>query len=311
MGMWKEVKEALFNWFFLILFTFISFMIILGLTTEIPKLFEGNEEKIVEETFTSKGLYFGLQYYAHLSDGEVHRILKRDFLSLEKGDTFKMFFNQSSFKDVFLFMTILMLMLCGFLALVYLFASNIFGQMRWFKWIDGKKEQLKEAISLPFKKKKKVLDMFKRVIMIVLILSLSLMLLIVAKNAVYKVMPLGKTNVVAEVIDHEKDRAISPRHVIYTYTLTYKYADKDGKTYKTKKNVSSATYNMYKNSKLIPIMYRNNLPYDTFIDNRTIGEYFSPFLNIVPVLFFVVGYLVYFLIQRYLKIWGIPFIRPR
>lgn len=37
-------------------------MTILGLAIEMPKLFEETEEKIVEETFTSKGLYFGLQY---------------------------------------------------------------------------------------------------------------------------------------------------------------------------------------------------------------------------------------------------------
>lgn len=38
-----------------------------------------------------------------------------------------------------------MLMLCGCFALSYLFASNIFGQMKWFKWIDGKREQLKRT----------------------------------------------------------------------------------------------------------------------------------------------------------------------
>lgn len=68
---------------------------------------------------------------------------------------------------------------------------------------------------------------------------------------------------------------------------------------------------MYKDRELIPIVYRNNLPYDTFIDNRSIGEFISLLFNIPTFIIALVGYLVYFLIKRYLAVWGMPFMRTR
>lgn len=309
--MWKRVKAALFNWFFLLLFTGMSLFMILGMSTEFPKLFEENEEKIVEETFTSKGLYFGLQYYALLSDGAEHRILKGDFLQLEAGDRFKMFFNQSSFKDFMLFTTVTVLMLWLWLAITYLFAANIFGRTRWFAWIERKKQRLQDMISYPFTRSEKSLDWFKRVTMIVLIVALAILPLMMVKNIAYKVVPFGKTSTVAEIMHYEQDQTRSPRVVIDTYTLTYQYEDGAGASYITRKNVSPATYNMYKDRQLIPILYRNNLPYDTFIDHRSVWEYISPFISILTFFFALFSYAAYFLMKRYVAVWGMPFIRSR
>ncbi|WP_269409910.1 hypothetical protein [Lentibacillus daqui] len=307
--MWKKIKKALFNWFFLLLFSFLLLTVITVIASNIPKLFEENEVGLVEDAYTSKGLYFGPQYYVHLSNGNIQRIFKNDFLSLEKGDTFKTFFNQISLKDFLLASMITMLFLCLLFALVYMFASEIFGQMRWFKWMDERKEQFKNVIVAPFTRNKKQPDILKRVGMIIFILSLSMLLLLVVKNVVYKVVPFGKTNAAAELLKYEKERIANPKVPIVTYTLTYQYTDKDGTLYKTKKNVSSATYNRYKGKRFIPIMYRKNLPYDTFIENRSMGEFISPLFSVPTFIFACVGYLVFFLIKKYVEVWGIPFIR--
>src|SRR5699024_1817918 len=120
--------------------------------------------------------------------------------------TFNVFFNQISMKDFLLFTAIMLLFLCGALAMSYIFAHNIFGQARWFQWMDRKKEQLMKVITAPFKRNRKALDILKRIVMIILILSFSIALLLVAKNVVYKVIPFGKTDTVAEILDHEKSR---------------------------------------------------------------------------------------------------------
>ncbi|TXL64457.1 hypothetical protein FHP05_09050 [Cerasibacillus terrae] len=124
-------------------------------------------------------------------------------------------------------------------------------------------------------------------------------------------VPFGKTTVLAEIIDHEQDRVISPKTVIFTYTFIYQYKDENGKLYKTRKNVSSATYDMYKDSKFIPIKYRNRFPYDTFIDNHSIREFFSPIFTVPTFIFAFIAYFIYFFIKKYIEVWGIPFMRTQ
>src|SRR5699024_11058118 len=103
--------------------------------------------------------------------------------------------------------TIALLFLCGLLVMIYMFAHEIFGQTRWFQWIDKKKEQVMKIITAPFKRNRKAVDILKRTTIIALILSLSIVLLLVAKNVVYKVIPFGKTDTSAEILDHEKKRS--------------------------------------------------------------------------------------------------------
>lgn len=191
------------------------------------------------------------------------------------------------------------------LSLVYLFTAIIFGQMRWFKWLDMKKEHVKKTILSSLKMVLKRLYISKRTALTILILLLSLMPLLVIKNVVYKLVPIGKTEAIAEIIDREKDRTSSPRATIYTYT------DLEGQLYKTEKNVSSSTYHLYNENEWITIMYRNNLPHDTCIVHSTFREYISPFFSVATVLLVLLSYLVYFLTKRYIKIWRIPFINKR
>src|SRR5699024_3708419 len=128
--------------------------------------------------------------------------------------------------------------------------------------------------------------------MIILILSFSIALLLVAKNVVYKVIPFGKTDTVAEILDHEKSRSLNPKGPgITTYTLTYQYQDEDGESYKTKKSVSSVTYNFYKDRSFMPILYRSNAPYDTYVDNHSVSEFLSTVISIPTFIYAIIGYL--------------------
>ncbi|MEW9678042.1 hypothetical protein ABRT01_18150, partial [Lentibacillus sp. L22] len=63
-----------------LLFSFLLLTVITVIASNIPKLFEENEVGLVEDAYTSKGLYFGPQYYVHLSNGNIQRIFKNDFL---------------------------------------------------------------------------------------------------------------------------------------------------------------------------------------------------------------------------------------
>lgn len=75
--------------------------------TQTSGVLETDEDKVVEDKFTSKGLYFAKHYYVELSNGETNSVFKHDFNALEKGDAFQPFFQSLSWKDFWLFFSLL------------------------------------------------------------------------------------------------------------------------------------------------------------------------------------------------------------
>src|SRR5690625_1807620 len=126
-------SSRLFNWIFFLIFSIGLIFIIITLTTEIPKLFQENEEKVVNDLYIVKGMYLGPTYYVILSDDSEHRISEKDFVQLAVGDTYQTFFSNVSLQDLIVFSLIALFFLSAFAIGTYTFASYVFKEMTWFK----------------------------------------------------------------------------------------------------------------------------------------------------------------------------------
>ena len=162
-----------------------------------------------------------------------------------------------------------------------------------------------------FKKNEKTKERWKKWSSLILIIALSIPYVLIAKNVVFKIMPVGKERTIAEMQDHEIVKSTGVRAPSDTYTLTYIFTDKNNQTYKTKKDVSSYTYHTYANASNIPIYFRKAFPYETFIDTQSVREVVSTlFRSSNFTLLINVSLLIYF-IKKFLDTWGIPFVRNK
>lgn len=310
--MWDAIKTFFFNifkWFCFIGYIFFAFGMIILFFTETSGIWEPTEKnQIVEEKFMHKGLYFAEDYYVTLSNGETHGVFKHTFRGLEEGDPFEPFFRTVSWKDFSLitFITIVLFISC--LGFAYFFASLIFCKKRWFQKLEDKRKEMIGWFMSFVQKNEKTKEHWKKWSSLILIIALSIPYVLIAKNVVFKIMPVGKERTIAEMQDHEIVKSTGVRAPSDTYTLTYIFTDKNNQTYKTKKDVSSYTYHTYANASNIPIYFRKAFPYETFIDTQSVREVVSTlFRSSNFTLLINVSLLIYF-IKKFLDTWGIPFV---
>src|SRR5690625_2511689 len=209
----------LFNWIFFLIFTFVLILAIVALTVEIPKLFENNEEKVIDELYTVKGLYYGPTYYVVFSDGQDHRISEKDFVQLEEGDTYKVFFNNISLRDFFVYALVALIFLFVLILVTYIFVHETLGHMKWFKNMSQLIKRIRMRIKA-LKNKHHRRYLRKRILNIVLIVLFLIAPLSIIKNTVNKFNPFGKTNVEAKIIDQEIYRHHGFRVASSAYTIT-------------------------------------------------------------------------------------------
>lgn len=290
----------LFNWTFFIFFSIGLIFIIVTLTTEIPKLFQENEEKVVNDLYTVKGMYLGPTYYVILSDDSEHRISQKDFVQLEVGDTYQTFFSNVSQQDLIVYSIVTLIALCAFAIGTYTFAYYVFGEMKWFNKLIPVFKRLKATLS----GNKRSRDRRKRMINLVFIAICLAAPLSVMKNTFHKLNPSGKTSIEAEIIDRKIYRDFRHRVMASRYIITYQYTDESGNVYKTQKDVTSQTYRNYKNKTFIPIAYRNDFPYDTFIAGQTFKEFIYFLFNVRNLLIVTATGLAVYFIYRYQVTWG-------
>jgi len=293
----------LFNWIFFLIFTFGLIFAIVALTVEIPKLFENNEEKVIDELYTVKGLYYGPTYYVKFSDGQDHRTSEKDFVQLETGDTYKVFFNNISLRDFFVYALVALIFLFILVLGTYIFAQETLGHMKWFKNMSQLIKRIKIRSHAP-KDKQHRRYLRKRILNLVLIVLCLIAPLSIIKNTVNKLNPFGKTSVEAKIIDREFYRHRGFRVASSAYTITYEYVDENGNAYQTKKSVSKQTYKRYENKDSLSIVYRDHHPYDTFIANQTFNEFVSFIVNVRNLAILVSTWLAFFFIKQYRKTWG-------
>ena len=307
----KAFLMYIVKWLGLIGFTFLALVMVQIFFTETSGVWKSDGDQVVEDKYTRKGLYFSNQYYVKLSNGERNSVFKHDFNALEKGDTFQPFFQSLSWKDFWFLFFITGLLFILWLALAYFCALHIFQDTKPFQKIEAVREKFVEWFVSLFQKNKKTKERWKKWSFLVLIIALSIPYVLITKNVVIKLIPVGKESTIAKVQDHEIVKASGNRALSDTYTLTYTFTDKHNQSYKTKKDVSSYTYHKYANASNIPIFYRKNFPYETFIDTKSAGEVVSTLFRFSNLILLVNASLLIYFIKKYIDVWGIPFVRKK
>lgn len=312
--MWDAMKALFFyivKWLGLIGFTILALVMIQVFVTQTSGVWKTNEDQIVEDKFTHKGLYFANQYFVKLSNGETNSVFKHDFNALEKGDAFQPFFQSLSWKDFWFIFFITGFFFISWIALAYFCALEIFRETKLFQKLEEVREEIIEWFISLFQKNEQTKERWKKWSFFVLIIALSIPYILMAKNVVIKVIPVGKESTIAQVQDHEIMEATGYRALSDTYTLTYTFKDKNKQSYKTKKDVSSYTYHKYANADNIPVFYRKRFPYETFIDTRSAGEVFSTLFRSSNFALLINASLLIYFIKKYIDTWGIPFVRKK
>lgn len=312
--MWNGIKSFfiyILKWLALLGFTMFAMIMVYVFFTETSGIFEKRDAQIVEEKFTHKGLYFSNQYLVKLSDGETHSVFKQKFNALGQGDTYQPFFQALSWKDfwMILFGTGVMFML--FISGAYFFALEIFQETRLFQKLEDIREKIIDWFLALFQRSEKTKERWKKWSFLALIIALSIPYVMMTKNVVVKLIPVGKESVIAQIHDREIVKKTRYRAPSDTYTITYTFKDRNNQSYKTKKDVSSYTYYKYADLSYLPIMYRKKFPYETFIDTQSIGEVISTLIRSSNIpLALNAGLLAYF-IKKFIDKWGIPFVRKK
>src|SRR5699024_4841502 len=310
--MWESIKGYLFyllKWFLLILVTLLTITILLGFLVEMPKLLKSNEEGIIEEKHTYKGFYFTQFYIVTLSHGTSHNVYKHQFNQLDEGDVYQPFFKIVSWKDFILYIFLVSIVLLMMAWTGYVLVIDLLHGKKWLQAFEAKRKKMAVWIASKFELSEERKKKWKQRFLLLLIISLMIPFLLIVKNILVKVNPIGKQYALA---------AIQDREVYYNYNfrsgsgpiyrITYTFEDSDTTTYKTTKEVSSYTYEVYEDEFYIPIHYRERFPYETFIDIQSWREIISAFLkwsNITLLIFFS---LLWYFIKLYINNWGIPFI---
>lgn len=112
-----------------------------------------------------------------------------------------------------------------------------------------------------------------------------------ATNIFHKMNKWDQTEVTATVLGGDFNETRTHRGASYTtYELFLRYQDQAGEDHVTKKAVSGTTYNKYGMGEPIPLIYRNNNVYDTFIVTKSVNEIWPAIFNLYTL--FIGFYLV-------------------
>lgn len=313
--MWESIKGYLFyllKWFLLVLLTLLTITIVIGLLVEMPKLMESNEEGIIEEKHTYKGFYFTQFYIVTLSNGKSHNVYKHQFNQLEAGDVYQPFFKKASWKEFLLYTLGLGVFFLMMGWVVYVLVMDLLSEKKWVQAFEVKRKKVATWIASKFEVSEEGKKKWKQRVLFLLIISIMIPFLLIGKNMLVKINPIGKQYALATIQDREVYDNYSFRSGSGPiYRLTYTFEDTNNSTYKTTKEVSSYTYEIYKDESYIPIHYRERFPYETFIEIQSWKEIISAVLkwsNITLLIFFS---LLWYFIKLYIENWGIPFIRTK
>lgn len=310
--MWDAIKTFFFyilKWIGFIGMTLFAFIMVYTLFSETSGALKPIELGVVEEKYSHKGLYFAQSYYIKTSNGKSHSIFKHDFKTLEVGDSFQPFFNSLSWKDFWIIIFIAGTVSILFLSLAYFFAFLLFHQMKSFRKLEAKRKQIASRFASLIPKNNKTREQWKKRAFLILIIVFIIPYILMAKNIVVKVIPLGKESAIAEIQARDITKSTGIRKISDIYTLTYTFTDENNETYKTKKDVSRYTYNKYEDRMYVPIIYRENFPYESFIDIKSGREVFSAILRSSNLIFLLNASLLIYFIKKYIDTWGVPFLR--
>ncbi|GKV67183.1 MULTISPECIES: hypothetical protein [unclassified Sporosarcina] len=240
---------------------------------------------IVEKT-AAKGLFTSPAYYVwtEIEDGEgtrsLNRVSKSQMENIEIGDTFNGYSTGSSsfssLRDILAdsFFYLIVFFLLGFLTLCC-FIALIFSVLETRR--PGKKKSPKRQVKQKQNRKRRKNGGRKRTgwgiagaaVLVFLLISGRFVL-----NLIRKLLPFGKTEAEALIIDKSEDISYR-RHEDSVHELIVSFRDQAGQNIEVMRDVTSSTYNQYDIGSMLPIAYRSADPYDIFVRGTSITDVFQ------------------------------------
>lgn len=268
--------------------------VIIIITIPFNIMSDTNNEGEISQKYSEKGLYFGPKHYVKLDNGSISKVSKKEIYELEIGDTYTIT-KTDSMKSALFAGSILFPFALFILWLDWLIISSIYYETKFIQWIEKKQKNHERKLT-------KIGKFIVEIIIVLFIMTTFVVTPFIGKNLFHKIVPIGKQETNAVVLEKEKDvSSVGKYGVKVTNTLTLYYIDQSGYSYQTKKDVSSSTYDRYDEETLIPITYRAKNPYDTFVTSKSLSGLLSVLLRIDTMAILVFIYLNYFFIKRYVK----------
>lgn len=253
-------------------------------------------EDIVTVKYSKKGLYLYPRYEVQVEGSETPAMVsKEQFETINEGDTITGYMRN---EDTLLTEgNIHNELMIGIPILVFLYFVL-------FMWIIG----LLNSTNF-VKKRNKLSHVMKKAfkttvtgILTIYLVAGFIMTSLVAVNIFHKLNKLNLTETDAIVLGGDWDRIRSNRGGSYTtYELLLLYSNDEDQVYVTKKAVTGPTYDAYDQGETVPLFYRNNNEYDTFVKAESIEEVVFAFVNVFTLI--IGGYLVsvFYLIRHWRK----------
>ncbi|WP_301107439.1 DUF3592 domain-containing protein [Sporosarcina sp.] len=232
----------------------------------------------VAEKTAAKGLFTAPDYYVwtELPDGEgtrsLNRVSKSQIEDIEIGDTFSGYSAGSSgfstvrdiVADSFFHLTaIFFLVLLTFGCFV-----GIIFYIPTINRLEKKKSPKRQAKQKRKRRKKGKRKRDGKRTGWRIAVAIGLIFLVISgrfvMNLIRKVLPFGKTETEALIIDMSEDISYTRRGESF-YELIVSFRDQAGQIVQVMREVTSNTYGQYEIGDTLPIAYRNADPYDIFV----------------------------------------------
>lgn len=289
---------------YILSFVFIVYLmsiIITSATNDYNIFKKGDQEVTVTKKMTQKSLFRKPIYLVkvdmneHASGGNneiVNRIPSWQFKHLEVGDSIKghnidnerFFTTMDVMTDILVMILLFVFLLFIFIILFMAFLNSILN-LHWLETLKKDKKNKRKKKS----KERKIGWMrtrmearfgeftFFEISFLCLFIIATVFFNSFIINTVQKIIPFGKTETVATVIDKESELAILyylDYNVDPSFNLILEYPDEDGKIYETTKEVSKKVYeNVIVNSQ-VDISYLNRDPYNIFVQSNLIDIFY-------------------------------------
>lgn len=235
-------------------------------------------EETVELKYSKKGLYLYPRFEVHVSNSErPSTVSKEQFESIHIGDTISGYMkNEDTFvteRDIQfekgLGIPILAVLYLGTLS----FGIGLLKNITWIKNNKRRTNVLQRIVKVSL-----------AILLIVYVMTGLVFTALTATNIFHKMNKWNLTEVEATVWGGDYEVTRSHKGASYTtYELFLQYQDESGKDHLTKKAVTGTTYNQYDVDEAVPLLYRHNDVYDTFVSTKNANEIWPAFFNLYTI----------------------------
>lgn len=266
------------------------------LVADTGQLKEEAVEREVVAKHTKKGLYLYPRFEIYVEGKENSSMIsKEEFESINIGDRVTGYIRGEE-----TFMTdkdIQVELMIGSPILVFMYIVLIFLTLAMVNSTDFVKRRKKLSTYLLT-----TIDFLIKMLFVIYLLAGLIMLSLVAVNAFHKVNKFNLTEAEAIVLGGDWERTRSHRGGAYTkYELFLLYKDDNNEMHISKKAVTKATYIAYDQGESIPIYYRNNNVYDTFVQAQSMKEVWPAFVNLITILLGIYVGSIIAIVRKWIK----------